>query len=193
LAHARLRRRADVGHRPAAHVGSRARPDGGRGARRARCRPRSGPPRPGPGPAGHRRRAAPRRPALGAHLPGAVARPAAARRLLRRRGDGQTSRLHGPGDVMTYAHTGAVRRAAAALIGGGALLLAGCASQVPGTATGAAETETRTATSSTAEPTSTAQTTTDDAEADRAGCVERDIAADLGRPDAQTAVIRCDG
>ena len=94
---------------------------------------------------------------------------------------------------MTYAHTGAVRRAAAALIGGGALLLAGCASQVPGTATGAAETETRTATSSTAEPTSTAQTTTDDAEADRAGCVERDIAADLGRPDAQTAVIRCDG
>lgn len=91
---------------------------------------------------------------------------------------------------MTRADTVAVRCAAAALLGGAALLIAGCASQVPGTATGASETQA--SSSATAESTSASASSTT-GEADSAGCVERDIAADLGRPGDQTVLIRCEG
>lgn len=93
---------------------------------------------------------------------------------------------------MTRAGAGPIRRAAAALLGGAALLIAGCASQVPGTATGSADTvDPQTSTSTSAARSSTTGES-DDAEADPAGCVEGDIAADLGRPDDQTVLIRCD-
>lgn len=84
---------------------------------------------------------------------------------------------------------GTVRRAAAALLGGTALLIAGCASHVPGTATGTPATV-DTSVSASAAPATTRETV---AETDSPGCVEHDIAADLGRPEDQTVPIRCDG